>query len=98
MAKGIRVASDSEYLKAWQSFRDNFKKSTPVDLNETPADKVKRIKRLEANDEEWFKYYFPNFYSSDSRFHKRSTRKVMTAPKYLLFGHGVVSWLSLHAE
>lgn len=27
--------------------------------------KLKRIKFLEANDEEWFKYYFPNFYTSE---------------------------------
>lgn len=85
MAKGISVASDSEYLKAWQSFRDNFKKATPVDLNETAADKVKRIKRLEANDEEWFKYYFPNFYSSEpADFHKKSTKKVMTTPEIFI--------------
>lgn len=85
MAKGLSIASDAEYLKAWHSFRDNFKKATPVDLNETPAEKVKRVKRLEANDEEWFKYYFPNFYSSEpAPFHKRSTKKIMNNPEMFM--------------
>lgn len=83
MAKGISVASDAEYLKAWQSFRDNFKKSTPVDLNETPAEKVKRIKRLEANDEEWFKYYFPSYCTSEpSDFHKKATARIMSKAEW----------------
>lgn len=78
MAKGISIASDSEYLKAWQSFRDNFKKSTPIDLNETPAEKVKRINRLEKNPEEWFKYYFPNYYTSEpANFHKKATKRII---------------------
>lgn len=85
MAKGISIASDAEYLKAWQSFRDNFKKSTPIDLNETSAEKVKRIRRLEANDEDWFKYYFPNFYSSEpADFQKKSTKKIMKSPEIFI--------------
>lgn len=78
MAKGISIASDTEYLKAWQSFRDNFKKSTPIDLNETTAEKVKRIRRLEKNPEEWFRYYFPNYYTSEpADFHKKATKRII---------------------
>lgn len=78
MAKGISAATDSEYLKAWQSFRDNFKKATPIDLNETPAEKVKRIRRLEADPELWFKYYFPNYCTAEpADFHKRATRRIL---------------------
>lgn len=78
MAKRIAEASDSEYLKAWQLFRDNFKKSTPVDLNETPGEKLKRIEKLEKNPEDWFRYYFPNYYSSEpADFHKSATRRLL---------------------
>jgi len=83
MAKTISVASDSEYLKSWQEFRDNFRKATPIDLNETPAEKVKRIRRLEANDEEWFKYYFPNYCTAEpAPFHIRATKRIMSNPEW----------------
>lgn len=79
MAKGISVASDSEYLKAWQEFRDNFRNATPVDINETIVEKAKRIKRLEADPEAWFKYYFPNYATSEpADFHKRATRRILS--------------------
>lgn len=71
--------SDKQYLEQWKEFRDNTRKATPIDLAETPADKVKRIARLEANDEEWFKYYFPNFYTSEpAPFHIKATKRVMS--------------------
>lgn len=74
----IKQATDTEYLKLWQEFRDNIYKSTPVDLTETAADKTKRMRRLEKNDEEWFRYYFPNFYTSEPAvFHRKSTNWVM---------------------
>jgi len=76
MAKRIGIASDSEYLKAWNEFRDNFRNATPVEIDEKPQDKIKRIARLEANPEDWFKYYFPNYCTAPpAEFHKRATRR-----------------------
>jgi hypothetical protein len=70
--------TNKAYFDLWQEFRDNTLKSTPVDLNETAAEKLKRIAHLEAHPEEWFKYYFPNFYTSDpAPFHKKSSQKVL---------------------
>jgi hypothetical protein len=70
--------TDRSYIKSWQEFRDNTRKATPVDLAENAIDKAKRIKHLEANEEEWFKYYFPNFYTSEpAPFHKKSTKLVL---------------------
>ncbi|KGO89745.1 hypothetical protein [Flavobacterium suncheonense] len=70
--------SDKSYLEEWQQFRDNTLKATPVDLNETAAEKLKRIAYLEANPEEWFKYYFPNFYTSEpAPFHIKATKRVL---------------------
>lgn len=78
MATTIGKASDSDYLKAWQSFRDNFRKATPIDINETPADKLKRIEKLEKDPEAWFKYYFPNYCTAEpAPFHKRATKRVI---------------------
>ena len=47
-------------------------------LNETTIEKAKRIKGLEQNPEEWFKYYFPNYCTSDSAdFHKEATKRII---------------------
>ncbi|RWX00925.1 hypothetical protein [Flavobacterium cerinum] len=70
--------TDKSYFDSWQEFRDNTRKATPVDLNETATQKANRIKKLEADDEAWFKYYFPNFYTSEpAPFHKKATQRVM---------------------
>lgn len=75
--------TDKTYIKAWQEFRDNTRKATPVNLEETAVAKAERIKRLEANDEEWFKYYFPNFYTSEpAPFHRRATKRIMSNMEY----------------
>lgn len=72
------MASDADYLKSWASFRDNFRKSTPIDLNETPAEKLKRIRRLESDPEAWFVYYFPNYCTAEpADFHKRATKRII---------------------
>lgn len=38
-----------------------IQKSTKVDLNETPREKLERITRLEKDYVAWFEYYFPNY-------------------------------------
>ncbi|HFG0566882.1 TPA: hypothetical protein ACGFUW_002672, partial [Flavobacterium psychrophilum] len=71
--------TDKNYLKAWKEFRDNTRKATPVDLTESAVDKAKRIKHLESHPEEWFKYYFPNFYTSEpAPFHIKATKRVLS--------------------
>lgn len=78
MAKLIR-ANDSDYLKAWQAFCESFRKAATVDITESRTDKIKRIKRLEANPEEWFKYYYPNYCTAEpAGFHKESTKIVLS--------------------
>jgi predicted phage terminase large subunit-like protein len=70
--------SNKQALIEWEEFRLSITHSTPVDLNETIAEKKKRIARLEADKEEWFKYYFPKYaYSEPAQFHKRATRRII---------------------
>lgn len=38
-----------------------IKKSTTIDVNETPRQKLERIARLEKDYIAWFEYYFPKF-------------------------------------
>lgn len=77
--------STKYWQDVWTEMRDNINKSTPVDLNETPAQKTKRIKDLEAHPEKWFKYYFPNYYLSEpAPFHVASTKKVVNNPEFFM--------------
>lgn len=81
--------TDKLYLEKWNEFRDNTLKATPIDLTENVSQKAKRIAHLEANPEQWFKYYFPNFYTAEpALFHKKSTKLVLDNPEYYI----VRSW------
>ena len=70
---------DKRAVIDWEEFVENMNRDAPVNPNETPAQKKKRIAELEADDEKWFKYYYSNYYSSEpARFHIRSTKRIMT--------------------
>lgn len=85
MAKLSR-ASDADYIKAWQEYCDSFRRHQTIDLTETHIAKANRIKDLEANPEEWFKYYFPDYCTNPETgeiiepadFHKESTKRVLS--------------------
>ncbi|MDO6808093.1 hypothetical protein Q4603_05720 [Zobellia galactanivorans] len=67
----------------WYEFVANMNRSAPVERNETPAQQRKRIEKLEAKPEEWFKYYFSTYYTSEpAGFHKRSTRRILRNPEW----------------
>jgi hypothetical protein len=71
--------SEKQYLIQWQEYRDNIHRATPVDLTESTAQKIARIKHLEANPEKWYQYYFPNFYSSEpAPFHIQSSKRILS--------------------
>jgi len=79
----MNKAQKNQAVKDWDKYLKDLIRATVVDSSETQEDKLKRIERLEANDEAWFKYYFPNYYSSEpAPFHKRSTKRVMANPEY----------------
>ena len=70
--------TDKQYINLWNEYRDNIHRATPVDLNETKGQQLKRIAKLEANPEEWFKYYFPNYYTAEpAPFHIKSTKRIL---------------------
>lgn len=49
-----------------------------VDLNETPAEKIARINKLENNLEMWFKYYFKAYYMSEpAQFHIKASKRII---------------------
>lgn len=76
-------SADKRALFDLDEFVDNMNRISPVDLDETPEEKRKRIADLEAHPERWFKYYFEAFYTSEpAPFHKRSTKRVLDNPEW----------------
>lgn len=57
-------ALDKQATISWDEYRLNLIRETTVDAAEPDADKLKRIARLEADNEAWFAYYFPNYYKN----------------------------------
>lgn len=77
------MSSEKQLLQDWEKYRKNVTASTPIDTTETKAEQLKRIQRLEANPQEWFKYYLPAFFESDPPpFHIKSTARVMNNPEW----------------
>jgi hypothetical protein len=75
--------TNKQYWEDWVEIRDNIYRSTPIDLNETKAEQKKRVVRLEADHEAWFKYYFPDYYKCEpAPFHIRATKRVMNNPEW----------------
>lgn len=86
MAKKV---SNKEYLDIWREFCENMDNATPIDLTESHGEKLKRIAYLEKNPEEWFKYYFPNYYTSEpAEFHIKATKRVLANAEW----YEVRSW------
>jgi hypothetical protein len=78
-----KKATDKDYLEQWQKYCDNFRNATPTDLNETQADKFRRIHRLENNPEEWFKYYFPHYCTAKpAAFHIAAAKRLIQNPEW----------------
>lgn len=74
--------SNKQAMLEWEDFLLAIHNSTPIDVNESEAEKKKRIKKLEANTEEWFKYYFPKYcFAPAAEFQKKSTQRIMKAEK-----------------
>lgn len=73
---------DKEALAKWQSYQRNLVRSTPVPREDQLARKA-RMERLQKHPEEFFKYYFPNYYTAEpAEFHKAATRRVLKHDKW----------------
>lgn len=58
-----------EHLKLWQKYIDKISQANLVNLNESPYEKIKRIKVLKKDFEAWFSYYFPNLTETKDKQH-----------------------------
>ena len=86
--------TDKEALKQWDDYRQSIMQSTPVDVNETYEQKQKRIAYLEANPQEWKKYYFPKYFKYESPdFHIRASKRILKNFKEKRHWYEVKHWV-----
>lgn len=72
--------SNKQSIEEWNDLLDSLRNSTPIDINESAADKAKRIKQLEkpGNEEEWIAYYFPKYcFCKPANFQKKSFLRIL---------------------
>lgn len=75
--------TDKQAYQEWYDFQRNFNSGLEIDPFETQAQKLKRIQRLEADPEAWFKYYFQKFCKAEpAPFHINATRRVLNNPEW----------------
>ncbi|MDR1454101.1 MAG: hypothetical protein LBJ01_00460 [Tannerella sp.] len=78
----IRV-TDAQAKRDWDIYYNNYIAAVVVDRNETEAERKKRVTRLEADFEEWKKYYFPKYcYAPAAPFHIKASRRILGNPEW----------------
>ena len=84
MAKRLKVI-ERDSLREWDEFRRGLLNAATIDDTETIPERRERVLRLEADNEAWFAYYFPNYYKNEpAQFHKKSTTKLFKNKRYYL--------------
>jgi len=78
-----QTAEDRKALKEWEGIVREQMRLIQTPDQETTAQRAARITRLEANPEEWFRYYFPNFCKAEeAAFHRSSARRVLSSRRH----------------
>lgn len=76
MATSNLKTTDRQAGREWENYFESFIADVKADVNETDAERKKRIKHLEANPQEWKKYYFPKYcYAPSARFQIRASNR-----------------------
>jgi hypothetical protein len=72
-----------QIIRKYSDTRTDIDLATPVNQKESAAKKRERIKLLEANPEDWIKYYFPNYAkAAPAPFHIAATKRVLNNPEW----------------
>jgi DNA polymerase III psi subunit len=70
--------TEKQMLSRWDLLVKEILESTETNNDETEEEQKERIAQLEAQPEEWFKYYFPAFtYAPSAAFHRSATERVL---------------------
>lgn len=78
MVKKKLTPKDRLALEQWNELVASIKESSDINTSDSVADIETRKKRLEADDDAWFKYYFAQYYTCEpAAFHKKATKRIM---------------------
>jgi hypothetical protein len=78
-AKKRLTPQERQALRYWEGLVASIRNGTEVNPDDTPAEIEARRRRLEASNEEWFKYYFEQYCSCEpADFHKKATKRLMS--------------------
>ena len=74
---------DKDALALWEKLVEAIKNSSEINPSDSAAEIERRKKRLEADDEAWFAYYFNAYYTSEpAPFHLRATKRLMSHERW----------------
>lgn len=83
MAKKRLTPQDRMALEGWNELVASIRESSDINPADSTAEIEARKKRLEADDEAWFRYYFAQYYTCNpADFHKRATRRMMAHERW----------------
>lgn len=75
---------DKTSLKKWKEEVAALLEESSIDARDTQVEIEKRKRRLEADDEAWFAYYFEAYATAEpALFHKRATKRLMSHNRWL---------------
>lgn len=85
----MKKPSDKQALRDWEDYYRQFIADVSIDTSESPDARLRRVRKLEADPEAWFRYYFPAYCTAEpAPFHKRATRRLLQHPRW----YEVRSW------
>lgn len=74
---------DKQALQEWEALASDILHSSAINTTDTPEQIRERKQKLEANVEEWFKYYFPSYCTAEpAPFHKNATKRLLQHNKW----------------
>ncbi len=68
-------------LREYELHAERIQKATYLNIHETQAEKMNRIKRLESKYTGWFEYYFPDYATCEcAPYHERIAKDIISNP------------------
>ncbi|MFV0505879.1 MAG: phage terminase large subunit [Bacteroidales bacterium] len=75
------VINHARLLREYEEHASRIQKATSINIHETQAQKLARIKRLESSYTDWFEYYFPEYATCEcADYHKTIARDITNNP------------------
>jgi len=77
------LTTEKQSLQHWKGFAKRVYAATLTDDDEKEDLRKARVRQLEANPEDWFRYYFPLFATAPpAAFHIEATKRVLNNPEW----------------